>query len=526
MIFKGFVVTATATTVPSKAQEQPETSSRAPADDATPARAPEAKRPKHIPIAYKLAIVITLLVTTVMGLLGLVVVTNQTQLLREQMQTFGETVVKQLADSSRDSILAADLLPLEVMVTNLAAQPGILGAGVYADDGKVLAKHGALPEQDIATLYTGTETSGSGTRVLEWAWYRHPDPTIAAVSFVSPVRFQNLVAGHVVVTFSRATFTAAIDSAVRAVITATLLMICLGVVLSFVLGKRLSRPIRHLMTASRALGRGDLTYRITERRNDELGHLMEAFNHMADGLLQKDQVERVFSRYVSSNVAKQVLENLNHVSLGGHHVNATVLFADIVGFTSISEKMPPNEVADLLNEYFAHLSTISRHFRGTIDKFIGDCVMVVFGVPEEDPYHAFHAVACAVMTQRLMSRLNATRPSEGKIPVSFRIGINGGEMLAGNMGSPERMQYTVVGDAVNLAARLYAFADSGQIVITEDLYNDPEVQPRVIAQRHASIRVRGREEAVTTYLVSGLVPAYQAKIDERLERLLTRMNAA
>jgi adenylate cyclase len=151
---------------------------------------------------------------------------------------------------------------------------------------------------------------------------------------------------------------------------------------------------------------------------------------------------------------------------------------------------------------------------------------VVFGVPEDDPHHAFHAIACAITIQRLASKLNATRPQEGKIPVRFRIGINSGEMLAGNMGSPERMQYTVVGDAVNLAARLYAFADSGQIVITEDLYKNAEVQQRVMAQRHASIRVRGREEPVTTYLVTGVEPSIQAKIDSRIERILARVDAA
>ena len=121
---------------------------------------------------------------------------------------------------------------------------------------------------------------------------------------------------------------------------------------------------------------------------------------MAAGLLQKSQVEEVFSRYVSKNVADKVLANLDEVRLGSQHLEATVLFADIVGFTSIAEGLQPSQVSDLLNEYFSYISVACKLYHGTIDKFIGDCAMLIFGLGD-DRLHRYHAVACALLIPKI-----------------------------------------------------------------------------------------------------------------------------
>jgi adenylate cyclase len=187
----------------------------------------------------------------------------------------------------------------------------------------------------------------------------------------------------------------------------------------------------------------------------------------------------------------------------------------------MSEKLPPDEVANMLNEYFSYIAMASQLYRGTIDKYMGDCAMVVFGVPEQDEEHKFNAIACAVMIQRLVERLNAQRVRDGKYPVYFRIGVNSGVMLAGNMGSPERMQYTVVGEAVNLASRLHTVAEKGQIVITEPLYKDSDVSWRVMAQRHKSIQLRGIAEPVSTYIVNDVAGNYRASMDTQISEILS-----
>lgn len=203
-----------------------------------------------------------------------------------------------------------------------------------------------------------------------------------------------------------------------------------------------------------------------------------------------------------------------------------MLFADIVGFTSMSEKLPADEVASLLNEYFSYISMVSQLYRGTIDKYMGDCAMIVFGIPEKDDDHKFNAIACAVMIQRLVENINARRVRDGKYPVYFRIGVNSGLMLAGNMGSPERMQYTVVGEAVNLASRLHSVANKGQVVITEPFYKDSDINWRIMAQKHKSIQLRGIAEPVSTYIVYDVASKYRKTMDSQLSEILENKTVA
>lgn len=476
--------------------------------------------PRHFPIAYKLAIVITLLISSSMIILGLVIVSSQTQLQKQQISSFGQAVVTQLAESSKELVLSDDLLGLMVVISNLGANKSILGAVVYSDNGKVLASSGVVPNHDIIRLYGQSTQSNDKHYHVEWKSFDDHSEMVDAISYITPIRFQGLIAGHALVTFSKASMTQAINETVRAIITATILMIILGIITSLIMGKRLSRPIHSLMDASKAIDSGNYNYQIAERRNDEIGFLTGAFNNMAKGLLEKEQVENAFSRFVSSNVAKQIMENLDEIQLGGHRVDASVLFADIVGFTSISEKLTPDEIASLLNEYFTYISMASELYSGTIDKYMGDCAMVVFGVPRDDPEHKFNAIACAVMIQRLVDRLNAIRISEGKLSIHFRIGINSGSMLAGNMGSHDRMQYTVVGETVNLASRLHTVAAKGQIIITEQLFDDKDIKWRIHATRHKSIQLRGITDPVSTYRVNDLSASYRTIMDSQIEEII------
>lgn len=476
--------------------------------------------PDHIPIAYKLAMAITILVVAGMSLLGLTIISNQTQLMRAQMNDFGQTVVNQLAESAIEPVLANDLLGLRVTTNNLAASDSILGAAVYSDSGEVLASSGVLPAGDSIQLYERSRPLEGSTHTFDWRRSGVSGAQAELVSFVCPIQFQNLTAGHALVTFTRASMVESSQAATGAILWATVLMGVLTTITAFVMSRRLSRPIQDLMAARRAIDEGDFGYRFVEGRKDEIGYLMEGFNTMAEGLLEKSQVENVLSRFVDDSVATELLENLDKIRLGGKHVTASVLFADIVGFTSRSEKLAPEEIAELLNEYFYYISKSSRFFHGFINKFIGDCVMVVFGVPQKDLEHRFHAVACAFMIQRLVERLNVIRVDNGELPVEFRIAVNCGDMLAGNLGTHDRMEYTVVGDAVNLASRLSGITESGQIVVSEALASGHMVRERVVMRRYREARLRGKAVPVSTYLVEDIVPEYRQAIEAEIDAML------
>ena len=473
--------------------------------------------PRHIPIAFKLAFVITLLITTGMGVLGFVIITNQTEVMRAEANAFGRTVVAQLAETAKEPVLAEDDLALQVIVKNLSQGGKMVGAAVFAESGEVLHELGLRPGGTVTEMYTGATHLEDHYYTLDW---RSGGDGDALISYLTPIKFRNLTVGHAVVTFSRNQMVESERNAKRMIIVATLSLILLTIAVAILMSRKISQPIYELMNASRQIGAGNFGIRLNDRRNDEIGTLMAAFNKMANSLLEKSQVENALSRYVSSNVASKIMSNLEHVELGGHHVQASVLFADIVGFTRLSEEMTPQEVGDMLNEYFGYISGIARLHRGTIDKFIGDCAMVVFGVPEQDVDHKFNAVACAVMIQRLTERLNMVRVAEGKPPVQFRIGVNTGDMLAGNMGSHERMQYTVVGDAVNLASRLSSVAEPGEIVVRDEHVNDHEVKRRVIARKYKHINIRGKKKPITVFRVKDVATTYRRAMERQLDELL------
>lgn len=463
-----------------------------------------------------------------MILLGLVIVSNQSHLLQEQMNKFADTVVEQLADNSKELVMSDDILSLMVVISNLETQENILGAVIYSDDGQILASSGVIPSDEIYRLYN---RSIENEKIkdhfqLQWKTNSARGQNVNATSYMTPIKFQNVVAGHALITFSTIEIEQTILGMIQAIIVATIIMILLGVFASLHMGRRISKPLHSLMDASREISNGNYEFQIKERRNDELGNLTEALNRMANGLLEKTQVENAFSRYVSKNVAKEIMNNLEHIHLGGHHVEASVIFADIVGFTQLSEKYPSEVITGILNDYFSYISLASKMYQGNIDKYMGDCAMIVFGVPEEDKQHKLHAIYCAVMIQKLIERINDIRRNNNKLAVSFRIGINSGSMLAGNLGSNERMQYTVVGESVNLASRLQHIAGENQIIISREFYNDPDIQWRLEAKKHKSIQLRGIKEKVSTYIVQDIIALYKDKINEQIDEILQIKPAA
>lgn len=470
--------------------------------------------PSRWPIVYQLSLLITLLVVVCMGLLGTFILYHQTRLLRRQMDDMGRSLATQVAGSAAEPLLAGDRLALGVLATNLVSGDTVLGTAIISVNGQVVAQAGITPFQSGAPLAgSSARARGHISSDLDWnvtpAASKRPVPVTA---FTVPIRFQHVVAGYAVVTLNRSTMDEFRRDTVRTIVAATCIMIVLGMMLSYILSRRLSRPIHDLIDANRAFDEGHYDFRFPDRRHDEIGQLMSAYNRLADSMLQKNQVEVALSRYLSPGVARAVMDNLDSVQLGGERVEASVLFADIVGFTTMSERMNPETVASLLNHYFSYIAAACACNSGMIDKFIGDEAMLVFGVPDHDDDHGFHAITCGLTIQHLVENENEQRRQQGELPIQFRFGINSGIMLAGNMGSRERMEYTVVGDSVNLASRLCSVAGAGQIVISEQLYRQPGIAERVMASRYEAIRLRGLEHPVTTYRVEGLVPEYQEQV--------------
>lgn len=240
--------------------------------------------------------------------------------------------------------------------------------------------------------------------------------------------------------------------------------LALALFLGVALARGLARPIHTLVHATGRVGRGEYDTRVPESSSDEVGQLARAFNAMTEGLALKEQYRGVLDKVVSRDVAEELLRG--ELTLGGESREVTVLFADIRGFTALTEGMAPQAVIALLNETMARLSDAVEEAGGVVDKYMGDEIMAVFGAPLVQPDHAAHAVRAALGMQRSLDRLNAERAGRGAPPVTVGVGLHTGEAVAGNMGSPSRLNYTVVGESVNLAARLCSAAEAGQILIS------------------------------------------------------------
>jgi adenylate cyclase len=480
----------------------------------------------RIPLVYKLSLLITILVVTCMGLLGSVIIRQQTQLFEEQLNEQGTTLARLMAQSAREPLLAEDQLALDVITTGFSSSESVTGTAIVTLQGETVSHTGHYHDgRNRSQTRILSELMENAPASRMWDFPSDPSSRSGRViSYLQPVRFQDVIVGYAMVTMSQAGMEQALRKSIHAIGGATILIILLGIAMAFVLGRRIYDPIDQLVDASRALGKGEFNSRFSfkQRRNDELGQLMNAFNDMAEGMLEKSQVMDALSRYVSPGVAREILANLNDVELGGKRIEGSVLFADIVGFTQIAENIRPEDLVNILNKYFSMITRACELNHGMVDKYMGDGVMLVFGAPQPDANHPFHAITCALLIQRLVEHENQRREQRGLFPVRFRVGINSGTMLAGNMGSRERMEYTVVGDTVNLASRLCGIANSGQIVVSKEMYLNNSVHECVLAGEYQSIRLRGITHPVSTYLVENLTAEWQTLLDEQYTQI-TRM---
>ena len=215
----------------------------------------------------------------------------------------------------------------------------------------------------------------------------------------------------------------------------------------------------------------------------------------------KEKVKSAMGKYMSQDVMKNVVQNIDNLGLGGKKAVVTVLFADIRGFTSMSEKMSAQQVSEFLNEYFSEMEPIITEYNGIINKFIGDAIMAVFGEPIQDEKHAVNAVKCAYAMLKRVERLRKKWAGEGKPEIEIGIGINTGEVFIGNIGSVNRMEYTVIGDTVNLASRLESYNKiyKTKLLISTSTYKQVSSFADVI--KIPDVQIRGKANKMDIYEV-------------------------
>lgn len=213
---------------------------------------------------------------------------------------------------------------------------------------------------------------------------------------------------------------------------------------------------------------------------------------------KQEQIRNTFERFVAAPIVQQMLQHPTDVKLGGKLQEITVLFADLEGFTSLSERTDPEMLLTVLNQYHSLVVKIIQRYNGTIDKFIGDCVMALYNTPVEQEDHISNAVKSALHIQDDLHLLHSRLDKEYQLKINF--GIHTGVAVVGNVGTTELMDYTAVGDTVNISARLQGLAESGKILISEAVFE--AVEDIAFGRLLGPVAVKGRQETVTVYEIS------------------------
>ncbi len=277
-----------------------------------------------------------------------------------------------------------------------------------------------------------------------------------------------------------------------------------SIALGWRLASRMSSALTRVNVAMSKLENQEYTKVDAVKTGDELEGLARGFNHMVDGLQERDKLRTTMGKYMTEAVVAHLMAG--EVELGGKTLEVSILFCDLRDFTTISEKRSAQQIVELLNEYFTEMVDCVMNEGGVVDKYIGDNIMAVFGAPVSRSDDAVRAVRAAVHMRDALAKLNAKLVARGSQALRFGIGLHTGEVVAGNIGSARRMEYTVIGDAVNVASRLESKTKElgTDVLISEATYQ--RAKDQIDAEAAGDVQVKGREQPVGSYKVRGLTP--------------------
>ena len=305
----------------------------------------------------------------------------------------------------------------------------------------------------------------------------------------------------------------------------SVIVLFIAVMFVWFFSKSISKPVKILARAAGQIERGEYELDLKAKTRDELGLLTTSFMQMGKGLAERERLKDSFGRFINKEIAELAMKG--ELALGGETKNTTIFFSDIRSFTAISEKLEPAEVVEFLNEYMTAMVDCVNDTHGVVDKFIGDAIMAVWGAPTSAGSPQQDALNCIRAAMRMRAALivfNRGRGGDKKPIIRIGCGINSGPVVAGQIGSQQRMEYTVIGDAVNLASRTEALNKpmGTDILITEYTYE--LVKDHVLVEEMPSVTVKGKEKPLKMFAVINMpdetdIPGAGAKGPKTLNQI-------
>ena len=453
----------------------------------------------RVPIRVKLSIAITFIIWLTVLILSFVILTRERELLHLQTVKTGKVSLNYFANNANIPLLNDDVLRLNKLIKEAASIEGILYA-IIVDRQQIIKAH--TDHTKIGTTLPTFNNAEEVKRDENITYFNYTLPSGTHILNLSrPVTLMNKELGTVHVGVSLDFIKNLIHKESVSIVIMSLFIVLLGISIAILLGIGFSRPIAKLVIATKEIGKGNFQYKIDMVRKDEFGDLAIAFNYMAQELWKKLLIQKSFGRYVSPEVLDMILSHPEDSWLKGTRSEASILFTDIRGFTAYSETRDPEELVEALNEYFGIATQYILEYGGYIDKFIGDAVLGVFGVPISHADHTERAVKAAFAMQRALQQ----QADQNKNPLLSRvgIGINSGIVVSGNLGSQVKMEYTIIGDSVNIASRLNGLAGPGEIIISKSTYES--TKNIALVKALPPQKIKGRSEFIEAFQVLDMI---------------------
>lgn len=442
--------------------------------------------------------------------------------LREQMANHAVTLAKNLSLSA--SILAdTQSEERETLETEVMAQLTV--ASHFSEDLLFLelwSRDGTLLIDDRDTLYLGSHADTARPReasaaLLERILTRNTtlaEPTLASgqpfIEVVVPVHRRGAHVGALRVGVSEAKLfeqLARIEARHAEEINDIIIYSLLSFIFLFLaaagasiwLSRRLAQPLVELTRTAEAVREGNLDVEVSVGPRDEIGQLASTMAEMIQGLRDRDFIQETLGRYVDPSVAQRFLEDPTQLALGGSSREVTIIMSDLRGFSRMAQRLGPEETVHTLNRYFTAMFAVIHHHGGLINEVRGDGLLILFGVPEATPDSPARAIACAVDMQRAMIAFNAEGARQDLPQLEMGIGIHRGRVIAGNIGSKQRAKFGVVGDTINLAARIESLTRAGEVFVSGAVLEGLET--RTETEGPNRVRLKGQAEPIEIYSV-------------------------
>jgi adenylate cyclase len=419
----------------------------------------------------------------------------------DQLVDLGQSLVRITAKNAPDKLLGEEDLALFQLINDIAENEQVVYA-LITDNKNIIKAHSKIEEIGKSFSLPGgirlfREENDVKTSIID-----HNGREL--LFFEAPVTYQKLKIGVVRLAISQEKILKSIRTGKIYIMVLTVVITFAGILLSLGLSMYFSGPITKLRVSAKALGSGQFSNRVSIYRNDEFGDLALAFNRMAEDLELNEKVKSSFGRYVTPEIVDMILKDPDsHYWMKGSKVEASVLFVDIRDFTSLSENKTPESIVDLLNEYFSRITESVIKHGGHLNKFAGDEAMAIFGAPISNPGHAEAAIKAALDIREEIEHFDKKKDMND-VDIQVGIGVNSGEMLAGNIGSQKKMEYTVIGDNVNVASRLTSMAKPGEILISRQTYALIKDNISLKVEERGMVAVKGKKIKIDVFNIQGV----------------------